>query len=238
MLQRRHNMKILIIVPAYNESGNIENVIAKLNKENDYIDYLIINDCSTDNTKKILIKQKVDFLNLPVNLGIGGAVQAGYLYALEHDYDIALQMDGDGQHNPEYIHTLIEPIFSDTADIVIGSRFINKEGFQSSSVRRLGIHFLSRLIQVICKTKIYDVTSGFRAVNRKGISLYAHDYAQDYPEPEAIVTATMHGLRITEVPVVMNERIGGTSSIAGLKSIYYMIKVSLAIIITRFSIRR
>lgn len=231
-------MKVLIIIPAYNEEKNILRVVKKLDENYPQYDYVVINDCSTDTTRKILYDTNTNFLNLPVNLGIGGAVQAGYLYAQEHDYDIAIQMDGDGQHNPEYIQDLIEPILADTADIVIGSRFINKEGFQSSSIRRLGINFLSMLIKLICKIKVSDVTSGFRAVNRRGIALYAREYAQDYPEPEAIVTGTINGLRIEEIPVKMNERLGGTSSINGFKSLYYMIKVSLAIIITRFSTRR
>jgi len=228
-------MKVLMIIPAYNESENIEKVINNLQACNSEVDYLVINDCSKDNTKQILDSIGANYISLPVNLGIGGAVQAGYIYAYEHDYDIAIQMDGDGQHKPEYIKNLIQPIVDGEADSVIGSRFIDNEGFQSSALRRFGINFLSNLIKLVCGKRVYDVTSGFRAVNKEYIEFFAREYAQDYPEPEAIVTSTMHGARIKEVPVVMSERLGGTSSINGFKSIYYMIKVSVAIIVARLT---
>lgn len=228
-------MKILIIVPAYNEAENIEKFINELRKYiNNNTDTLIINDCSTDNTKEILIKKYYNFLDLPINLGIGGAVQAGYLFAKEYEYDIAIQMDGDGQHKPEYINKLVEPIVDGSADITIGSRFKetkDTKGFKSSFMRRLGIKYLSTLIYLFTNKKIYDVTSGFRAVNKRYIALYANQYAQDYPEPEAIVTALRNGARVEEIPVIMQERLGGKSSINFLRSIYYMVKVSMAIFI-------
>jgi len=231
----RKLMRVLVIIPAYNEEKNIEKVVTNLvNKYPEY-DYVVINDCSVDSTKKILNDNNVNFLDLPVNLGIGGAVQTGYLYALKYNYDIAVQMDGDGQHNAEYISDIIAPIVEGEVDSVIGSRFINNEGFQSSLMRRLGIDFLSGLIKFSCGVKVLDVTSGFRAVNRKCIEMFAHEYAQDYPEPEAIVSSAVNGISIKEIPVIMNERLGGTSSINGFKSLYYMIKVSLAILITRFT---
>lgn len=228
-------MKILVIIPAYNEQDNIEKVVMSLEQININVDYLIINDCSRDETRNILSKKGYPHINLPVNLGIGGGVQTGYIYAQNNDYDIAVQMDGDGQHNPEYIKDLIAPIIDGTADMVIGSRFITKEGFQSSRLRRLGIDFLSFLIKLLCNINVKDVTSGFRAVNKKLISLFAADYAQDYPEPEAIVTAAMNNAHIEEVPVIMNERSGGVSSISSWKSMYYMIKVSITIIVLRIS---
>lgn len=228
-------MKILIIVPAYNEASNIEKFINELRKYiNNNTDTLIINDCSTDNTKEILIKNNYNFLDLPINLGIGGAVQAGYIFAKEYGYDIAIQMDGDGQHKPEYINKLVEPIIDGSADITIGSRFKetkDTKGFKSSFMRRLGIKYLSTLIYLFTNKKIYDVTSGFRAVNKRYIALYANQYAQDYPEPEAIVTALRNGARVEEIPVIMQERLGGKSSINFLRSIYYMVKVSMAIFI-------
>lgn len=228
-------MKILIIVPAYNEAENIEKFINELRKYiNNNTDTLIINDCSTDNTKEILIKNNYNFLDLPINLGIGGAVQAGYIFAKEYGYDIAIQMDGDGQHKPEYINKLVEPIIDGSADITIGSRFKetkDTKGFKSSFMRRLGIKYLSTLIYLFTNKKIYDVTSGFRAVNKRYIALYANQYAQDYPEPEAIVTALRNGARVEEIPVIMQERLGGKSSINFLRSIYYMVKVSMAIFI-------
>ena len=233
-----NGLKILVIIPAYNESENIERVITHLQEVNSEVDYLVVNDCSTDSTKKILQNIHANYINLPVNLGIGGAVQAGYVYALENGYDVAIQMDGDGQHNPEYINRLVEPIANGEADSVIGSRFIDKEGFQSSGLRRFGINFLSLLIKMTCRIRVYDVTSGFRAVNRKYIKFFSTEYAQDYPEPEAIVTSTLDGARIKEIPVIMSERLGGTSSINGLKTAYYMIKVSLSVLITRITTAR
>ncbi len=227
--------KVLIIIPAYNEEKNIGNVISQLQENVPEMSYVIINDCSNDNTEKICKKYGYHYLSLPINLGIGGGVQAGYQYALDHDYDIAVQMDGDGQHDASYITRLIEPILADEADIVIGSRFLNREGFQSSGMRRAGINFLSFLVRMCCGTNIKDVTSGFRAVNRKFIRIYAKDYSQDYPEPEAIIAGAMNLGRIKEVPVIMHKRAGGISSINFWQSIYYMIKVSLAIFFYRFT---
>ena len=231
-------MKILVIIPAYNEQDSIINVINKLKKDCPRADYVVINDCSKDNTLSVLKENNTSFVNLPINLGIGGGVQTGYKYALENGYDIAIQIDGDGQHDTAYLDKVIAPIEEGVADIAIGSRFIDKEGFQSSGMRRAGIKFLSALIKICCGTKVRDVTSGFRAVNRKYIKMYAYDYPTDYPEPEAIVQASVDGARIAEVPVIMKERETGQSSIYAWKSIYYMIKVSLAIIICRISKRR
>lgn len=233
-------MKILIIIPAYNEEENIVEVIDSIKQYCPNYDYIVINDCSTDNTKEILEKKKINYLDLPINLGIGGSVQTGYQYALENKYDIAIQFDGDGQHDAKYIEKLILPIQKGEADFVIGSRFIEKEGFQSTVMRRLGIKFLSLLIQWICGTKVKDVTSGMRAVNRKIIEKFAKFYAQDYPEPEAIVDISLikENLIIKEVAVEMKERSGGVSSINFIRSIYYMIKVSISLIILRITVDR
>ena len=226
-------MKILIIIPAYNEEDSIEKVIKSLTMVSEEFDYVVINDCSTDATESVLKRMNANYISLPINLGIGGGVQTGYIYAKEKGYDIAIQLDGDGQHDAKYISNLIEPILVGCADMTIGSRFINNEGFQSSMMRRVGIVFLNWLIRICCGVQIKDVTSGFRAVNKKTIELFAEEYAQDYPEPEAIITAAFHNVRIKEIPVVMTERQGGKSSISQIKSIYYMIKVSLAIIFKR-----
>jgi len=231
-------MKILIIIPAYNEGKNIERVVDNLIKNYPQYDYVIINDCSTDQTKEIIKNNRYNYIDLPVNLGIGGGVQTGYKYALENEYDIAIQMDGDGQHNPQYYYQAVKLIENGQADVVIGSRFLEKEGFQSSKLRRIGITFLSKLIKIICGADIKDVTSGYRIVDRKFIKIYANEYAQDYPEPEAIVNAKINKAIIKEIPVIMNERIGGESSISPLKSVYYMIKVTLAIIIYRFTVSK
>lgn len=228
-------MKTLIIIPAYNEEASIETVIQQLLVDCSDVDYIVINDCSKDNTLNVLNQCKASYVNLPLNLGIGGGVQTGYKYALQNGYDIAVQIDGDGQHDTSYLKKILEPIEKGEADIVIGSRFIDKQGFQSSGMRRAGIRFLSSLIKLCCGIRVQDVTSGFRAVNRRFIELYARDYPVDYPEPEAIVQAAMKGARIFEIPVVMKERESGSSSISSWNSVYYMIKVSLAIILCRLS---
>ena len=229
-------MKTLVIIPAYNEEENIINTIADINRHCPEVDYIVINDCSRDSTEAILKTNQKDYLSLPCNLGIGGGVQTGYRYAAENGYDIAIQFDGDGQHDARYLRDLIEPIEAGKADIAIGSRFIRKEGFQSTGLRRMGIGFLSGLIKLLCGIRVTDVTSGMRAVNRRFIEEYARSYAQDYPEPEAIIAAAIRGAKIVEIPVQMRERQGGKSSINPIRSIYYMIKVSLALVLARFSI--
>lgn len=232
--------KVLLIIPAYNEEENIEKVVNNLIQNYPQYDYVVVNDGSRDHTEEICIRNHYNLISLPINLGIGGAVQTGYRYALQNHYDIAIQIDGDGQHDIAYVEKLIEPILSGEADIAIGSRFIEKEGFQSSATRRMGISFLSGLIHVLCFKRVKDVTSGFRAVDKEFIEVYAENYPSDYPEPEAIVVAIMHRGRIEEIPVVMKERMGGSSSINLRRSVYYMIKVTLAILVCRisFGIRR
>lgn len=225
--------RVLIIIPAYNESKNIEKVVDNLVENYPQYDYIVINDCSTDNTEEILKKRKYNYISLPVNLGIGGGVQSGYIYAVQNDYDIAIQMDGDGQHNPAFIEKLIAPIVSGSADITIGSRFIDKKGFQTSFLRRLGNRFISFVIKICCGVNATDTTSGFRASGKKASEFFSLNYAQDYPEPEAIVSAALNGFKMQDVSVEMNERMGGVSSINAKRSVYYMIKVSLALIICR-----
>ncbi|MCI7768240.1 MAG: glycosyltransferase family 2 protein [Oscillospiraceae bacterium] len=231
-------MKILVIIPAYNESENIEKVVDNLIENYPQYDYLVVNDCSTDDTEDILKRRGYNYISLPVNLGIGGGVQSGYIYAAQNDYDIAIQIDGDGQHDPAYIGKLIRPIIDGEADITVGSRFIEKEGFQTSFLRRLGINIIRLVIKICCGVNATDTTSGFRASNREATKFFASNYAQDYPEPEAIVSASLNNFRFKDVPVVMKEREGGVSSINAKRSIYYMIKVSLAIIICRIGTRR
>lgn len=228
-------MKVLIIIPAYNEEDSIQKVVGNMIVHFPEYDYVIINDGSTDRTEEICRKENYSFLNLPLNLGIGGAVQAGYRYAKENDYDVAIQMDGDGQHDISFAGEMIKLLEADKADVVIGSRFLEKQGFQTSGSRRTGIRILSSLIKICTGVKVKDVTSGFRAVNKRFIQIYSNDYSNDYPEPEAIVSAVMYGGRIAEVPVIMNERQGGASSIRFWNSVYYMIKVTLAIVIRRIS---
>lgn len=232
-------MKILIIIPAYNEEKNIENTVNSIIKlNNPDIDYIVINDGSTDNTAQVLINNNYSFINLPVNLGIGGAVQTGYKYALYNNYDIAIQFDGDGQHNASYIKDLITEIKKGN-NIVIGSRFVKElSKFKSTRIRRVGINFLSWLINIVTNEKIYDPTSGFRAADKEIIELFANNYPIDYPEPDTITTVIKKGYNVSEIPVEMKEREHGKSSINPIKSIYYMIKVSLAIIIASISTKK
>lgn len=228
-------MKILIIIPAYNEEENIAKVVENIIRNFPQYDYVIVNDGSTDSTRELCEKAGYHILNLPINLGIGGAVQAGYRYAERNHYDVAIQIDGDGQHNIAYADKMIKLISEQRADVIIGSRFLENQGFQSSGARRTGIKILSSLIKICTGVRVKDVTSGFRAVNKKFIKIYSNDYSNDYPEPEAIVSAVMYGGKILEVPVIMEERQGGKSSIRFWNSVYYMIKVTLAIMIRRIS---
>lgn len=229
--------KVLIIIPAYNEESSILKVyqtIQEHNKQGDgaHLDVLVVNDCSIDHTEKILVEHKIPHVRLVHNLGIGGAVQTGYKYASEHDYDIAVQFDGDGQHDINYIDKLIEPIIKNNADFVIGSRYIEKASstFQSTKARRMGIKLISHAIYLVTKKRIYDTTSGFRAANAKIIKEFATNYPTEYPEPITTTELLKKGYRISEVPVSMNERVGGVSSIRSWKNAYYMINVLLSIL--------
>lgn len=231
-------MNVLVIIPCYNEAENICAVIENLQANCPNVDYLVVNDCSTDDSAAILKAGRYNYIDLPINLGIGGGVQCGYRYATENGYDIAVQMDGDGQHDPAFLQAVLQPVIDGELDMAIGSRFIKKEGFQTSFMRRTGIQFLSALIRILTGQRVQDVTSGFRATGKELNAYFADHYAQDYPEPEAIVSAIVGGYRVGEVPVEMKERMGGVSSISPFKSIYYMIKVSLALVIHRLSVRK
>lgn len=222
-------MKKLIIIPAYNECENIEKTVEDIKEHASGFDYVVINDCSTDGTESILEKNGYNYVNLSVNLGIGGAVQTGYMYAKKYGYDVAVQVDGDGQHNPIFLERMSEYLVEKDVDMVIGSRFIEKEGFQSSFARRIGINYFTKLIKICTGKTITDPTSGLRMVGKKVIDIFSEDYPKDYPEPETIVTILKKGIRIEEIPVIMRERSGGVSSINFKKSIYYMIKVTIAI---------
>ncbi len=226
-------MRKLVIIPAYNESENIVNIVNEVRNTAPDFDYIVINDCSKDDTYELCCRSGIDTVNLPINLGIGGAVQTGYKYALSHNYDYAVQLDGDGQHDPDYLRTMFETIIKEGADMVIGSRFIEKKGFQSSATRRVGIHYFTVLIKLLTGKMITDPTSGFRMVNRKIIEKFARDYPRDYPEPESVVSILKNNGRVIEIPVRMRERQGGISSINIRRSFYYMIKVTIAIIMER-----
>lgn len=226
-------MKKLIIIPAYNEEENIEKTVKSIREKARDFDYVIINDCSLDRTRKICEENDFNIINLPINLGIGGAVQTGYRYAYEQGYDVAVQVDGDGQHDPEFLGIMADYLEKHRLDMVIGSRFIEKKGFQSSSMRRIGIRFFSWLIKVLTGKRITDPTSGLRMVGRNVMDIFSRDYPRDYPEPESVVAVLKRNMKVEEIPVVMHERSGGVSSISLKKSVYYMIKVTLAILIEK-----
>ena len=226
-------MKKLVIIPAFNESASIVSTVNDIIENAPEFDYIVINDRSRDNTYDICIENNINVINLPLNLGIGGAVQTGYWYAYDNGYDVAVQFDGDGQHDAKYLNDMVKSLVDNNYDMVMGSRYINKEGFQSSSMRRLGIKYFTLLIRILTGKKITDPTSGFRMCNRKIISMFANAYPKDYPEPETTVKVLRKKMNVSEVPVVMRARTEGVSSISPFKSIYYMFKVTLAILIER-----
>ena len=228
--------KILVIIPAYNEEANILRTyksIADYNKKNKTnYDVIVINDCSTDNTKRILEDNNIPHINLIHNLGIGGAVQTGYKYAYYNNYDIAVQFDGDGQHDVEYVKDIIEPIVKGNADMVIGSRFIdsNKKGFKSSAARRIGIKVISAFMKFATGKRVYDTTSGFRACSKELIYDFHLSYPNEYPEPITTAEVLKKKYIVKEVPVEMKERVAGKSSIHAWKNVYYMLNVCLALL--------
>lgn len=225
--------KVLIIIPAYNEELNIEDTVKKiqyLKIKNWQLDYVVINDGSSDRTELICRKKGYKMISLIQNLGIGGAVQTGYKYAFYNGYDIAIQFDGDGQHDENYIEKLIKEIESGF-DFVIGSRYINDlSKFKSTKTRIIGKNIISFFIKIFYGIKIYDPTSGFRAANKDVIELFAKNYPIEYPEPESICILKKKNFRISEIPVEMHERLYGESSIKPLKSVYYMFSVCLSIL--------
>lgn len=233
---KKNKEKVLFIIPAYNEEECIVRTVKNItdyNKKNktEY-DVLVINDGSTDNTEKVLVDNKINHIKLINNLGIGGAVQTGYKYALENNYDYAIQFDGDGQHNVLYTEKILEPLRTNKADMVIGSRFIEDiDTFKSSAARRLGIKIISIFIKLTTGKKIYDTTSGMRAINRKLINEFSGYYPVEYPEPVSTTLMLKKGYKVDEVSVEMNERESGVSSIRAWKNIYYMINVVLSILI-------
>ncbi|GAE89631.1 glycosyltransferase family 2 protein [Acetivibrio straminisolvens] len=224
-------MKILVIIPAYNEEATIKNVIQRISLKMPQTDILVVNDGSKDNTSLEAKRAGAKVIDLPYNLGIGGAMQTGYIYAKENNYDIAVQVDGDGQHDPSYIKDLIKPILSGSADVVVGSRYISRTNYKSSVFRRMGMIFFSFLVSTLTNQKFKDTTSGFRAVNRDVINYFSNCYPVDYPEVDVLLRLKKRNFRIAELPVEMHERQGGKSSITIFRSLYYMLKVSLALII-------
>jgi glycosyltransferase involved in cell wall biosynthesis len=233
---RLREVRRVAIVPALNEAHTIGRVIEELRAFDPGLAVLVVDDGSVDGTAQVAAANGAYVLRLPFNLGIGGAVQTGFRFAFEQGYDVAVRVDGDGQHDPAQLARVLEPVLRGDADIVVGSRFAAEApaGYRSSRSRRLGIRFLAWVVSRIVGQRVTDTTSGFQALNREGIALFARDYPHDYPEVEATVMVFRHRLRLLEVPVEMRERTGGRSSITALRSIYYMVKVLLAIFVGLF----
>ncbi|WP_040948505.1 glycosyltransferase family 2 protein [Gorillibacterium massiliense] len=227
-------MKSLVIIPAFNEEKSIDRVLHSIKRWSPEVDICVVNDGSTDGTSRVAKATGLaHVVDLPVNLGIGGAVQTGYLYAYQNHYDIAIQIDADGQHDPADLRNVIETVASGEADCCVGSRFVEHTEYIPSFFRGAGIRFFSWMIRMTVGKRIFDPTSGFRAVNRQVIEVFANYYPDDYPEVEALVLLSRKGFITKEISVKMQTRAEGKSSITPLKSIYYMIKVSLAVVMTR-----
>jgi len=227
-------LKRIAIVPALNEEQTVGRVVDEIRAFDPGFDVVVVDDGSVDRTAGVAADRGAHVLRLPFNLGIGGAMQTGYRFAFERGYDVAVQVDGDGQHDPTQLPTILAPVLSGEADLCVGSRFTGSGQFRSSFVRRIGIKIFARIVSLVVRQKLTDTTSGFRAVNRRGIALFAADYPHDYPEVEATVMSVKHKLRLIEVPVEMRERGGGSSSITAVRSVYYMAKVLLAIFVGLF----
>jgi len=224
-------MKILIIIPAYNEEKSIPGVIDDIRSHVPDADIIVVNDGSRDRTELVTRERGVMLLALPFNLGIGGAMQTGYLYAEQNGYDVAVQFDGDGQHVAAEVASLLMPLRQGRADIVVGSRFLKSGKYSPPFFRRIGIWIFSTVLSAILGMKVTDTTSGFRAANRRVIEFFARSYPEDYPEVESLVLLHRAGMAIEELPVQMRDRTGGRSSITPIQSVYYMIKVLLAVFV-------
>jgi glycosyltransferase involved in cell wall biosynthesis len=234
VVARLGELKRLAIVPAFNEEASVGHVIDEIRAFDPGFEIAVVDDGSTDRTAGVAADRGVHVIRLPFNLGIGGAMQTGYRYAFEQGFDVAVQVDGDGQHDPGQLALILEPVLEGQADLVVGSRFAGGGAYRSTAARRIGIRIFAGVVSAVVRQRLTDTTSGFRAVNRKGIALFAADYPHDYPEVEATVMCVKHKLRLTEVPVEMRERSGGRSSITAFRSIYYMTKVLLAIFVGLF----
>ena len=231
MVESMTALRVLVIIPAYNEEDSLGRVITNVKEAVPDAQIVVINDGSIDATPEIGRGYGATVVSLPYNLGIGSAMQTGFMYARDNNFDVAIQVDGDGQHDPTEIPDLLKALREKQADVAIGTRYIEDRGYITPKLRRLGIVILANLISIIIRQRITDPTSGFRALNRRAIFFCATNYPFDYPEPEAVVSFRRAGLRVCEIPVTMNPRYGGESSITPLRSAYYMVKVIMAILI-------
>jgi glycosyltransferase involved in cell wall biosynthesis len=225
------NRRVVAVVPAFDEEAAIGAVVAGIREFDPEIDVVVVDDGSGDGTAHAAAAAGATVVRLPFNLGIGAAVQTGFRYALEQDYDVAVRLDGDGQHDPSELPKLLEPLERGEADVVTGSRFRDEGTYRPPLGRRLGITWFAKLVSLLSRQQVTDTTSGFQALNRSAISLFARDYPSDYPEVEATVLLLKHRLRLTEVQVEMRERETGSSSITFLRSLYYAVKVTLALFV-------
>jgi glycosyltransferase involved in cell wall biosynthesis len=232
--ERLRALRRVAIVPAYNEEASIARVVGELLAYDPGLRVVVVDDGSTDRTAEVARASGAKVISLPFNLGIGGAVQTGFRYAWEQGFDVAVRADGDGQHDPAELDAILRPVLADEADVAVGSRFIGGDGYRSSRSRRTGIRLLAWIVSGLTRQRITDPTSGFQAANRLGIRLFAADYPHDYPEAEATVMVFKHRLRLQEVPVTMRARESGRSSITTIHSVYYMVKVVLAIFVALF----
>ncbi|MGE9313936.1 glycosyltransferase family 2 protein [Niabella sp. CJ426] len=228
--------RLLIVIPSYNEETALPKLLYEIKATTFLHSFVVVpvvvNDCSKDNTEAVAKASGETVVSLVNNLGIGGAVQAGIKYAKRNGFDYVLQMDGDGQHPPSEVNKLLQAALDTNADVIIGSRFLNKEGFQTSLIRRFGIKYFHWLNRILTHKSVHDTTSGFRLLGARAIKLAAAYYPDDYPEPESLIFFSRAGLTIKEVPVVMRERQGGKSSIAGFSTLFYMTKVTLSSILS------
>ncbi len=228
--------KTLVVIPAYNESMSIRDVVCRIKEVLPESDVLVVDDGSTDNTSAVAKSSGAMVIDLPYNLGIGTAIQTGFLFAVQRGYGIVVRLDADGQHRPEDAKGLISPILNDEADMVVGSRFLSSDGggFKSTFARRAGIRLFSTLVSLIVRKHVTDPTSGFQAMNENVVKLFAQEYPPDYPEIEALVLANKAGFRVKEIPVKMLERKSGQSSIDFAKSVYYVLEVFISIVVSIF----
>jgi glycosyltransferase involved in cell wall biosynthesis len=232
--ERLATRRRIAIVPAFNEEATVGSVIDEIHAFDPGFQVVVVDDGSSDRTAAVAIEHGAHVLKLPFNLGIGGAMQTGYRFAWENGFDLAVQVDGDGQHDPKELPQLLEPVLDGSVDMAVGTRFAGAESYRVPLLRRLAIGFFARTISLLVRQRVTDTTSGFRCVNRRGIALFARDYPHDYPEVEATVMVVKHRLQLGEVPVRMRERRAGQSSIGALSSVYYMVKVLLAVFVAMF----
>jgi len=231
---RQQRLRTLAIVPAYNEEHSIGTVLEEIRAADPDLEVVVINDASTDGTGAIATRAGVSVVHLPFNMGIGGAMQTGYQFARDNGFEVAVQIDSDGQHDPRELASLFEPIGRDEADMVIGTRFAGVGGYRATPGRRMGMKLFSWVARMLAHAKLTDPTSGFRAVNRRGIELFAREYPHDFPEVESNVLAVRYGLRVVEVPVLMRERAAGRSSVTTIRGTYFVIRILLSLFISLF----